>query len=174
MAHLLPDRKDPGCVLRWPDVPTMPTIVWGATGFGSRTPPLHSLYGRCYRNRPGTWSSNSRVCRRHPDLHQLRRIGSSTRCHTSVGLRIGNRILDELNSAETECLEYRIHLDWHSAATLQGRGRSPDGMWAISNADGKSTGSRCLRRQGADNGGSRELYVVACINSANFAASSGR
>ena len=60
MAHLLPDRKDPGCVLRWPDVPTMPTIVWGAAGFGPRTPPIHSLYGRCHRNRPGTWSSNSR------------------------------------------------------------------------------------------------------------------
>ena len=39
------------------------------------------------------------------------RLGSSTRCHTSVGLRIRNRILDKLESAETQCLENRIHLD---------------------------------------------------------------
>ena len=32
VAHLLSDRKDPGCVLRWPDIPTMPTIVWCAAG----------------------------------------------------------------------------------------------------------------------------------------------
>ena len=48
------------------------------------------LFGRRHRNRPGTWNSNPRICRRHPDLHQLRRFGSSTRCHSSVGLRIGN------------------------------------------------------------------------------------
>ena len=37
---------------------------------------------------------------------------------------------------------------------------SPDGLWAISHADGKGTGSRCLHRQGADNGGSREQYCT--------------
>ena len=88
------------------------------------------------------------------------RLGSSTRCHTSVGLRIGNRILDEHKSAETQCLENRIHLDWYSTAALQGRGRSPDGRWAINHADGEGTGSRCLDRQGADNGGSREQYCT--------------
>ena len=75
-------------------------------------------------------------------------------------LRIGNRILDELKSAETQCLENRIHLDWHSTTTLQGQRRSPDGLWAISHADGEGTGSRCLHRQGADNGGSREQYCT--------------
>ena len=59
----------------------------------------------------------------------------------SVGLRIGNRILDELKSAETECLD-RIYLDWHSAAALQGRRSSPGGQWAISHADGEGTVSR--------------------------------
>ena len=125
--HLLSDRKDPGCVLRWPDVSTMPTIVWCAAGFSSRTSPFCSLYGRCHRNCHETWNSNPRICRRHPDLRQLRHLGSSTRCHTSVVLRIGNRILDELKSAVTECFENRIHLGWSSTAALQGRGRSPDG-----------------------------------------------
>ena len=82
-----------------------------------------------------------------------------TRCHTSVGLRFGNQILDELESAEIECLENRI-LDWYSTAALQGRGRSLDGLWAISHADGEGTGSRFLHRQGADNGGSREQYCT--------------
>ena len=128
VAHLLPGRKDPGSVLRWSNIPTMPTIVWCAAGFSPLTPPFCSLHGRCHRNCPGTWSPNSRICRRHPYLRQLRRIGSSTRCHTSVGLGIGNQILNELKSAETECIENRIHLDWHSAAALQGRGSSPDGL----------------------------------------------
>ena len=128
MAHVLSDRKDPGCVLRWPDVPTMPTIEWCAAGFSPRTSHFCSSYGRCHRNCHGTWNSNSRICLRHPDLCQLRRLGSSTRCNTSVGLRIGNRILDELKSAETQCLENRIFLDWYSTAALQGRGRSPHGQ----------------------------------------------
>ena len=51
----------------------------------------------------------------------------TTRCHTSVGLRIGNRILDELKSAETQCLENRIHLDWHSTAGSPRSRKSPDG-----------------------------------------------
>ena len=125
-------------------------------------PLLFVLYtdGRCHRNCHGTWNSNPRICRRHPDLRQLRCLGSSTRCHTSVGLRIENRILDELKSAETQCLENWIHLDWYSTAALQGRGRSPDGRWAINHADGEGTGSRCLHRQGADNGGSREQYCT--------------
>ena len=46
VAHLLSDRKDPGCVLRWPDVSTMPTIVWCAAGFSPRTSPFCSLYRR--------------------------------------------------------------------------------------------------------------------------------
>ena len=87
------------------DVPTMPTIVWCAAGFGPRTSSFRSLYGRCHRDCHGTWNSNPCICRRHPDLRQLRRLGSSTRCHTSVGLHIENRILDELKSAETECLK---------------------------------------------------------------------
>ena len=58
--------------------------------------------------------------------------------------------MDELKSTEAKCLENRIHLDWHSTTTVQGRGRSPDGLWAIRHADGKGTGSRCLHRQGAD------------------------
>ena len=78
----------------------------------------------------------------------------------SVGLRIGNRILEELKSAETQCLENRIHLDWYSTVALQGRGRSPDGRWAINHADGEGMGSSCLHRQGADNGGSREQYCT--------------
>ena len=57
-----------------------------------------------------------------------------------------------------QCLENRIHLDWHSTASLQGRGRSP--WWAINHADSEGTGSRCLYRQGADNGGSREYYCT--------------
>ena len=97
------------------------------------------------------------------DLRQLRRIGSSTRCHSSVGLRIGNRILGELQTAETDCLENRMRLDWHSTTTLQGRGRNPDGLWAISHADGEGTGSRCLHRPGADNGGSHEHTVRGCM-----------
>ena len=90
----------------------------------------------------------------------------STCCHSSVGLRMGNRILDELQSAETEFLKNRIYLDWHSAATLQGWGSSPDGLWAISNADGKGMGSM------SSSTGTWQwrltwaiLYVAACINS---------
>ena len=113
--------------------------------------------GRCHRNCHGTWNSNPRVCRRHPDLRQLRRLGSST---TSVGLRFGNRILDKLKSGETECSENRINLDWYLTAALQGRGRSHDGLWVISHDDGEGMGSRCLHRQGADNGGSREQYCT--------------
>ena len=51
-------------------------------------------------------------------------------------------------------------MHWYSTAALQGRGRSPDGLWAISHADGEGTGSQCLHRQGADNGGSREQYCT--------------
>ena len=77
-----------------------------AARFGPRTSPFCSLYGRCHRNCHGTWHSNPRICQRHPDLRQSRRLGSSTRCHTSVGLRIGNRILGsnrlKLNALKTE------------------------------------------------------------------------
>ena len=48
--------------------------------------------------------------------------------------------MDEIKS--TDCLGNRIHLDRHSTTTLQGRGISPDGSWAISHAEGKGTGSR--------------------------------
>ena len=103
-------QEGPRLCMCWQDVPTMPTIVWCAAGFGPRTSLFCFLYGRCHRNRHGTWNSNPRICRRHPDLRQLRRLGSSTRCHTSLDLRIRNRILDELKSAETQGLENRIHI----------------------------------------------------------------
>ena len=75
-------------------------------------------------------------------------------------MRLGNRILVELESAEIECIENRIHLGWYSTTALQGRGRSPDGRWAINHADREGTGSRCLHRQGADSGGSREQHCT--------------
>ena len=114
VAHLFSDKKDPGCVLRWPDDPTMPTIVWCAARFGPRTSPFCSLYGRCHRNRHGTWNSNPRICRRHPDLRTSvapPRIVNPLP-YTSVGLRIGNRILDELKSAETQCLSSKTEFIW--------------------------------------------------------------
>ena len=74
-------------------------------------------------------------------------------------MRIGNRILGELKSTESGCIETEFIL-WHSTTTLQGRGGSHDGLWAISHADGQGTGSRCLHRQGVDNGGSHEQYCT--------------
>ena len=159
VAHLLPDRKDLGCVLRWPDIPTMP--IMGCHRVRS-SDPSYSLSMR----QMSSEIALGRGVRIHvyaDDTQIYVSCAASGRqpAATRLGcLRIGNRILDEIKSAETDCLENRIHLDWHSAATLQGRGRSPDGLWAISNVDGKSTGSRCLRRQGADNGGSREQYCT--------------
>ena len=71
-----------------------------------------------------------------------------------------SEIVAELKSTETECLENRIHLDWHSTTTLQGRRRSPDGLWAIGHANVEGVESRCLHRTGADNGGSCEQYCT--------------
>ena len=53
-GRALPNRKDPGCVLRWPDIPTMPTIVWCAAEFGPRTHPIRSLHVKRHGNRTGT------------------------------------------------------------------------------------------------------------------------
>ena len=118
VVHLLSHGKDPGCVLRWPNITTLSAGVRRAAGLSPWAPSVCSVHVGRHGNRPGTWNSNPRIRRRHPDLRQLRRVRSSTSCHSSVGLRVGNRILDELQSTETECLENRIHLDRHSTATL--------------------------------------------------------
>ena len=82
----------------------MQTIMWCTAGFGLR-PLQFVLYTADVIGIALGRGARIHVCRRHLDLRQLLRIGSSTRCHSSVGLRIGNRIVDKLKSTETEFLE---------------------------------------------------------------------
>ena len=175
VTHLLSDRKDSGCVLRWPDVPTMPTIVVCRR---VRSSDLSFLFFIRQMSSELPW-----------DVEFESTYMPTTPRSTSVAL---HRIVNPLSHV---CWPtYRksnpgwAQLGWNwmpwkqNSSGLVLNGRSPKSRekpwWSVGNQSRRwwrygisvssSTGSWQWRLTWAI------LYVAACINSANFAASSGR